>query len=134
MLHALETSPRPLTLSEVAKESGIATSNARFYLVSLMRVGAVTQTAYGRYKLGPAALRIGLAQEVVPNEQLHERAFAMASELAKGAVLAQAICKAGNSAAIPARSTATPATRRTAPAPSESTRIYKRRSHRFYHT
>ena len=61
VLHALETSPRPLTLSEVAKESGIATSNARFYLVSLMRVGAVTQTAYGRYKLGPAALRIGLA-------------------------------------------------------------------------
>jgi DNA-binding IclR family transcriptional regulator len=61
VLRALEASTRPLTLSEVAKESGIATSNTRFYLVSLMRVGAVTQTAYGRYKLGPAALRMGLA-------------------------------------------------------------------------
>lgn len=62
VLHALETAPRPLTLTEVAKASGIAMSNTRFYLVSLMRVGAVTQTNYGgRYKLGPAALRMGLA-------------------------------------------------------------------------
>ena len=47
----------------------------------------------GRQVKADEALRIGLAQEVVPNEQLHERAFALAAEIAKGAVLAQAICK-----------------------------------------
>ena len=39
------------------------------------------------------ALRIGLCDEVVAPEQLHERAFALAAELAKGAVLAQALAK-----------------------------------------
>ena len=39
------------------------------------------------------ALRIGLADEVVPNEQLHERALALAAEVAKGALVAQAYCK-----------------------------------------
>jgi enoyl-CoA hydratase len=47
----------------------------------------------GRQVKSDEALRIGLAQEVVPNEQLHERAFALAAEMARGAVLAQAICK-----------------------------------------
>ena len=38
-------------------------------------------------------MRIGLADEVVPTEQLHERALALAGELARGAVVAQAIAK-----------------------------------------
>ena len=62
VLRALEVAAHPLTLTQIAAASGIGMSSARFYLVSLMRTGAVTQTsAGGRYRLGPAALRMGLA-------------------------------------------------------------------------
>jgi enoyl-CoA hydratase/carnithine racemase len=47
----------------------------------------------GRQVKADEALRIGLADEVVPGEELHERAFALASECAKGAVLSQAFAK-----------------------------------------
>jgi enoyl-CoA hydratase len=47
----------------------------------------------GRQVKAEEALRIGLADEVVPNEALHERAMGLAAELAKGAVAAQALCK-----------------------------------------
>jgi len=47
----------------------------------------------GRQVKADEALRIGLADEVVPTEQLHERALAMAGELARGALAAQAIAK-----------------------------------------
>ncbi len=47
----------------------------------------------GRQVKAEEALRIGLADEVVPNEVLHERALALAAEVAKGAVAAQALCK-----------------------------------------
>ena len=49
--------------------------------------------ATGRQVKAEEALRIGLADEVVPNAQLHERAFALAAELARGAVQAQALIK-----------------------------------------
>lgn len=49
--------------------------------------------ATGRQVRAEEALRIGLADEVVPNEQLHERALALAAELARGAVQAQALIK-----------------------------------------
>jgi enoyl-CoA hydratase/carnithine racemase len=39
------------------------------------------------------AFRIGLCDEVVPNEQLHDRASALAVECARGAVLSQAFAK-----------------------------------------
>jgi DNA-binding IclR family transcriptional regulator len=62
VLRTLEIAPHPLTLTEIAEASGLGMSSARFYLVSLMRAGAVSQTsAGGRYRLGPAALRMGLA-------------------------------------------------------------------------
>ena len=48
----------------------------------------------GRQVRSEEALRIGLLDEVVPNEQLHERAFALAAEVAKGARQAQALTKA----------------------------------------
>ena len=48
----------------------------------------------GRQMKSDEALRIGLADEVVPNEQLHERALALAAEVAKGARQAQALTKA----------------------------------------
>ena len=47
----------------------------------------------GRQVKAEEALRIGLADEVVPNEQLHERALALAAEIAKGALVAQALTK-----------------------------------------
>src|SRR5690606_24311988 len=37
--------------------------------------------------------RIGLADEVVPTDELHDRALALAAECARGAVLSQAFAK-----------------------------------------
>lgn len=48
----------------------------------------------GRQVRAEEALRIGLADEVVPHEDLHERAFALAAEVARGALTAQAMAKA----------------------------------------
>jgi enoyl-CoA hydratase/carnithine racemase len=47
----------------------------------------------GRQVRADEALRIGLADEVVAAEELHERALALAAEVAKGAVVAQAMIK-----------------------------------------
>ena len=47
----------------------------------------------GRQVKADEALRIGLADEVVPNDQLHSRALEFAASLASGAVLAQAMVK-----------------------------------------
>jgi len=47
----------------------------------------------GRQVNAEEALRIGLADEVVEPEQLHERAFALAAELARGAVVSQGLVK-----------------------------------------
>jgi enoyl-CoA hydratase/carnithine racemase len=48
----------------------------------------------GRQVKADEALRIGLCDEIVPAEQLHERALALASQLAAGALQAQALAKA----------------------------------------
>lgn len=47
----------------------------------------------GRQVKADEALRIGLADEVVPGDELHDRAFALAVECASGAVLSQACAK-----------------------------------------
>jgi len=47
----------------------------------------------GRQVKADEALRIGLADEVVAPDELHDRAFALAAEVAKGALQAQAITK-----------------------------------------
>jgi enoyl-CoA hydratase len=47
----------------------------------------------GRQVGAEEALRIGLVDEVVAPDELHPRALALAAELAKGAVLAQAMAK-----------------------------------------
>ncbi|MFZ9481276.1 MAG: enoyl-CoA hydratase/isomerase family protein [Ilumatobacteraceae bacterium] len=47
----------------------------------------------GRQVKAEEALRIGLADEVVPNDQLHARALEFAASLASGAVLAQSMVK-----------------------------------------
>jgi enoyl-CoA hydratase/carnithine racemase len=47
----------------------------------------------GRQVGADEALRIGLVNEVVPHDELHDRALALAAELAGGAVVAQALAK-----------------------------------------
>ena len=47
----------------------------------------------GRQVKAEEALRIGLADEVVSGDELHDRAFALAAECARGAVLSQAFAK-----------------------------------------
>ncbi|MGH2685300.1 MAG: enoyl-CoA hydratase/isomerase family protein [Actinomycetota bacterium] len=47
----------------------------------------------GRQVEASEALAIGLVDEVVPADQLHERAYAKAAELARGAVAAQGLAK-----------------------------------------
>jgi enoyl-CoA hydratase len=47
----------------------------------------------GRQVGADEALRIGLADEVVPGDELHARALAVAAEIARGALAAQALCK-----------------------------------------
>lgn len=47
----------------------------------------------GRQVRADEALRIGLADEVVAHDQLHDRAIALAAEVARGALAAQAITK-----------------------------------------
>jgi len=47
----------------------------------------------GRQVRAEEALRIGLADEVVAPEALHERAFALAAEVARGATVAQRLIK-----------------------------------------
>jgi enoyl-CoA hydratase/carnithine racemase len=47
----------------------------------------------GRQVRAEEALRIGLADEVVPSDELHERALALTAEVARGALHAQAMIK-----------------------------------------
>jgi enoyl-CoA hydratase len=47
----------------------------------------------GRQVAADEALRIGLVDQVVPADQLHERALALAAELSRGAVVAQGLAK-----------------------------------------
>jgi enoyl-CoA hydratase/carnithine racemase len=47
----------------------------------------------GRQVAADEALRIGLVDEVVPPDELHPRALALAAELARGAVVAQELAK-----------------------------------------
>ena len=47
----------------------------------------------GRQVRADEALRIGLVDEVVAHDELHDRAFALAAELAAGAVVAQGLAK-----------------------------------------
>jgi enoyl-CoA hydratase/carnithine racemase len=47
----------------------------------------------GRQVKAEEALRIGLCDEIVAHDQLHERAFALAAECARGAVVGQGLAK-----------------------------------------
>lgn len=61
LLLALADSGVAQTLKALAERAGLTPSRAHPYLVSYARLGFVEQDASGRYDLGPAALKIGLA-------------------------------------------------------------------------
>ncbi len=62
VLHPLLAAREPLTLSALSQQAGMPAAKAHRYLVSLIRVGMVVQDVEsGRYDLGPAAVRFGLA-------------------------------------------------------------------------
>ena len=54
----------------------------------------------GRQVKAEEALRIGLADAIVPAAELHERVYAMAAEYARGAVVAQGFAKQAIAAAL----------------------------------
>jgi DNA-binding IclR family transcriptional regulator len=61
LLLALADSGSSLSLKDLASKAGMTPSRAHPYLVSYGRLGLVEQDSVGRYDLGPAALRVGLA-------------------------------------------------------------------------
>lgn len=62
LIDALGALGRPAPLREIAKVSGLSVSAAHRYLVSLVRVGVITQEHRGgMYDLGAGALNLGLA-------------------------------------------------------------------------
>lgn len=61
LLLALTDSGSALSLKDLASRAGMTPSRAHPYLVSYGRLGLIEQDVDGRYDLGPAALRVGLA-------------------------------------------------------------------------
>ena len=61
LLLALADSACALSLKDLATKAGLTPSRAHPYLVSYGRLGLIEQDSTGRYDLGPAALRVGLA-------------------------------------------------------------------------
>ena len=60
VLLALERGAGPMTLTQVAEGAGMQASKVHRYLVSLGRVGLVSQSPRsGRYDLGPSMRRLG---------------------------------------------------------------------------
>ncbi len=63
LLEALAEAGRPMMLRDLAAFAAITPAQAHAYLVSLRKIGLVEQDqALGRYRLGPFALRLGLAR------------------------------------------------------------------------
>jgi DNA-binding IclR family transcriptional regulator len=61
LLTALQASPGPLPLKEVASRAAMTPSAANNYLVSLVRTGlAAADEKPGHYRLGPAAVALGM--------------------------------------------------------------------------
>ncbi|MCB5364859.1 IclR family transcriptional regulator [Pusillimonas sp. CC-YST705] len=62
ILDCLAQAQTALSLKELGQAVGMPPSKLRFYLVSFLELGLVKQHGeYGRYDLGPAALKLGLS-------------------------------------------------------------------------
>ncbi|MFZ6774162.1 IclR family transcriptional regulator [Undibacterium sp. SXout7W] len=69
LLVALVNAAQPLSLGDLARDSGMPASKAHPYLVSFCKLGLVEQdAATGQYSLGPFALQMGLVslQQITP--------------------------------------------------------------------
>jgi DNA-binding IclR family transcriptional regulator len=83
LLLGLGEHPGPMTLKDLAARAGLPASRAHPYLVSFGRLGLIQQDAdSGRYALGPAALRLGLAalQQCEPPRVAEPVAQALAAD------------------------------------------------------
>lgn len=83
ILDCLAQAETPLGLKDLGQAVGMPSSKLRFYLVSFLELGLVMQLgANGRYGLGPAALKLGLAAlEKVDVVRLAGREIAVLAEL-----------------------------------------------------
>jgi DNA-binding IclR family transcriptional regulator len=91
LLLALAGHLSPMTLKDLAARAGLPPSRAHPYLVSYGRLGLVQQDgASGRYALGPAALRLGLAalHQCDPVRMAEPVADALAAETGQAVALA----------------------------------------------
>jgi DNA-binding IclR family transcriptional regulator len=62
VLDCLAATRQPMPLGAIAQATGMAPSKLRFYLVSFIQLGLVSQDPLsGRYNLGPHAIKLGLA-------------------------------------------------------------------------
>lgn len=62
LLQCLEQAPEPLSLKALSDRAGVSASRARFYMVSFIRLGLISQDRHhGHYGLGPYARHLGLA-------------------------------------------------------------------------
>src|ERR1700688_4609781 len=63
LLGVLTNEPRAMMLRDLAQRAGMSPAKAHRYLVSFLRLGAVSQDPVsGRYELGGFALQMGLAR------------------------------------------------------------------------
>ena len=61
MLAYMVSMPRPKSLTAIAAELNMSPSKVYFYVTSFVRKGIMTRDDGGLYRLGPAALNLGLA-------------------------------------------------------------------------
>lgn len=62
VLDAIASSPHPMKLKDIAAATQMEPSKVRFYLVSFLQIGLVSQSPdSGHYKLGPYGIKLGLA-------------------------------------------------------------------------
>lgn len=91
LLLVLAQHPGPMSLKDLAARADLSPSRAHPYLVSFGRLGLIEQEgASGQYRLGPAALQIGLAclNQLDPIEQATPVAKALAESTGQTVVVA----------------------------------------------
>lgn len=79
IVEAVEASAEPQTLAEISQRTGLYKSTILRLLVTLERRGLIVRWSDGRYALGPAAFRLGLAYSRF--DQLRGQAIQVLHEL-----------------------------------------------------
>jgi DNA-binding IclR family transcriptional regulator len=90
LLHALQASDRPMTLTALSQATSMTPSKCHMYLASFIRVGLITQKEVGGlYDLGPSALRLGLTalQRVDALQEARQAMVQLRDELQETVVL-----------------------------------------------